>query len=37
MYPILFNYKIITIGSYGLLLGIAFYVFIFCSLKENLN
>lgn len=26
MYPILFNYKIITIGSYGLLLGIAFYL-----------
>ncbi len=25
MYPILFNYKIITIGSYGLLLGAAFY------------
>lgn len=26
MYPILFEYKIITIGSYGLLLGIAFYL-----------
>jgi len=26
MYPILFNYKIITIGSYGLLLGAAFYI-----------
>lgn len=26
MYPILFNYKLITIGSYGLLLGAAFYV-----------
>lgn len=26
MYPILFNYKMITIGSYGLLLGIAFYL-----------
>ncbi|HOV07744.1 MAG: Prolipoprotein diacylglyceryl transferase [Spirochaetes bacterium ADurb.Bin218] len=26
MYPILFNYKIITIGSYGLLLGTAFYI-----------
>jgi phosphatidylglycerol:prolipoprotein diacylglycerol transferase len=26
MYPILFNYKLITIGSYGLLLGLAFYI-----------
>jgi len=26
MYPILFNYKLITIGSYGLLLGAAFYI-----------
>ena len=26
MYPILFNYKIITIGTYGLLLGSAFYL-----------
>ncbi len=26
MYPILFNYKLITIGSYGLLLGTAFYI-----------
>jgi phosphatidylglycerol:prolipoprotein diacylglycerol transferase len=26
MYPILFNYKLITIGSYGLLLGLAFYL-----------
>lgn len=26
MYPILFNYKLITIGSYGLLLGFAFYI-----------
>jgi len=26
MYPIIFNYKIITIGSYGLLLGLAFYL-----------
>jgi len=26
MYPILFNYKIITIGTYGLLLGTAFYL-----------
>ena len=26
MYPILFNYKLITIGSYGLLLGMAFYI-----------
>lgn len=25
MYPILFNYKIITIGGYGLMLGIGFY------------
>jgi len=26
MYPIIFNYKIITIGGYGILLGIAFYM-----------
>ncbi len=26
MYPILFNYKLITIGTYGLLLGTAFYI-----------
>ncbi len=26
MYPILFNYKFITIGGYGLMLGIGFYV-----------
>lgn len=26
MYPILFEYKLITIGSYGLLLGMAFYL-----------
>ncbi len=26
MYPIIFNYKFITIGSYGLLLGLAFYL-----------
>lgn len=26
MYPIIFNYKIITIGTYGLLLGTAFYL-----------
>jgi len=26
MYPILFSYKLITIGSYGLLLGAAFYI-----------
>ena len=26
MYPILFNYKLITIGTYGLLLGTAFYL-----------
>ncbi|MFC1671376.1 prolipoprotein diacylglyceryl transferase [Spirochaetota bacterium] len=25
MYPIIFNYKFITIGSYGLMLGITFY------------
>jgi phosphatidylglycerol---prolipoprotein diacylglyceryl transferase len=25
MYPILFNYKLITIGGYGLMLGIGFY------------
>ncbi len=26
MYPILFNYKFINIGSYGLMLGLAFYL-----------
>jgi len=26
MYPILFNYKFINIGSYGLMLGLAFYM-----------
>lgn len=26
MYPIIFNYKLITIGTYGLLLGTAFYL-----------
>ena len=26
MYPILFSYKIITIGSYGVMLGLAFYM-----------
>ncbi len=26
MYPILFHYKFITIGSYGLMLGLAFYL-----------
>src|SRR4030042_150962 len=26
MYPILFSYKFITIGSYGLMLGMAFYL-----------
>lgn len=26
MYPILFNYKIINIGSYGLMLGLSFYL-----------
>lgn len=26
MYPVLFNYKLITIGTYGLLLGTAFYL-----------
>jgi len=26
MYPIIFNYKILTIGGYGIMLGIAFYM-----------
>ncbi len=26
MYPVLFNYKLITIGTYGILLGTAFYL-----------
>ena len=26
MYPIIFNYKIITVGGYGIMLGIAFYL-----------
>ncbi|HPJ42768.1 MAG TPA: prolipoprotein diacylglyceryl transferase [Spirochaetota bacterium] len=38
MYPILFNYKIITIGSYGLLLGAAFYTsFLLCEREYKLK
>lgn len=38
MYPILFNYKIITIGSYGLLLGAAFYTsFLLCEREFRLK
>ena len=38
MYPILFNYKIITIGSYGLLLGAAFYTsFLLCEREFKLK
>lgn len=38
MYPILFNYKIITIGSYGLLLGAAFYIsFLLCEREYKLK
>ena len=38
MYPILFEYKLITIGSYGLLLGIAFYLgFLFAEREFKIN
>jgi phosphatidylglycerol:prolipoprotein diacylglycerol transferase len=38
MYPILFEYKLITIGSYGLLLGTAFYLgFLFAEREFKIN
>lgn len=38
MYPILFEYKFITIGSYGLLLGMAFYLgFLFAEREFKIN